>query len=496
MPKIAEAWVEFTGRFSALEKSVASIKGIASSIGPIALTIGVGAIGAGLLDAAKSAANLNETISKTKVVFGGSSGAITALADDLAERFGLVKQVTLDAASNLGLVTQAAGLTEGASAKLSVQLTKLAADASSFFNVGFDEALEKIRAGLVGESEPIRSFGVLLSEDAVAAEALALGLATSKKEIDDQAKVMARASLITKGLAKANGDLERTADSAANQIKKLVGEFENLKADFGAQLTGPLTEAIALARELGATLGSAAKAFGAGDNLGEALRSAIGGARVVNDSPSAWLADLFGFGQAAPGNRMTDRANRLAGNEGRLANPAVEALRKKTDAERAEKAWAAADASQAQFEAEAQAKLDDKFGKAGSVELTKLGEDNLFDAAKLTQAVAAGGLGGNPLGLLGAVFGQEKGALDGEAKAERDKERKLNGFGAGFGGVTTGDAFWSDAQSKIMADDDTAKQALEEQKRTAKATEEAVSRLEDLVKLGGKPAGAIAKGRT
>jgi hypothetical protein len=60
-------------------------------------------------------------------------------------------------------------------------MAKLAADSMSFFDKDFDVALDKIRAGLSGESEPLRAFGVLLSEDAVKAEALALKLAKSSK---------------------------------------------------------------------------------------------------------------------------------------------------------------------------------------------------------------------------------------------------------------------------------------------------------------------------
>src|ERR1043166_8410798 len=75
------------------------------------LAIGAGLITKGLFDSALAAADLRETLSKDDQVFGDSSGIVKGTADDLADRFGIVKQVTLDAAANIGLIGKAAGLT-------------------------------------------------------------------------------------------------------------------------------------------------------------------------------------------------------------------------------------------------------------------------------------------------------------------------------------------------------------------------------------------------
>lgn len=261
----------------------------------LAVGVGVAAAGAaaGLTKAVLSASDLNETLSKTQQVFGAATGQVTGFADELAKKFGVPKREILDAASNIGLVAKAAGLAEPAAAKMSTELAKLAVDASSFFNVPLDQALEKIRAGLVGEAEPLRSFGVLLSEAAVQAEAQALGLGkasgessklakanlrvsaaevrlakavrdhgrnssqaaqaqialqqaqlgvedsakSAKVELTEQQKVQARHSIITRQMAAASGDLERTQNSLANVIKFGVrGQLSNMAADLGTKL--------------------------------------------------------------------------------------------------------------------------------------------------------------------------------------------------------------------------------------------------------------------
>ena len=64
------------------------------------------------------------------------------------------------------------------------------------------DAFDKIRSGLAGEAEPLRPLGIMLSEDAVKVEAVAMGLTRVKRELTEQEKILARMSLI----ARADGD--------------------------------------------------------------------------------------------------------------------------------------------------------------------------------------------------------------------------------------------------------------------------------------------------
>ncbi len=222
-----------------------------SLLGSIGLGLSVAGVGKFLLDAAEKGSNLGETMSKVKEVFKDSTSAVNAMADDMATKFGAVKGVTLDAAANLGLVAQGAGMSAKEAADMSVKLTRLADDASSFYNVDLNVALEKIRSGLVGEAEPLRAFGVLLSEDAVKAKAAAMGIQSVHGELSEQAKVAARVQLITEGLNKATGDHERTLGSYANQIRMVKGELENWTAAFGAPIAGGLAMVMQKARTEG-----------------------------------------------------------------------------------------------------------------------------------------------------------------------------------------------------------------------------------------------------
>lgn len=302
MFKLAELFVDITARDKAFQSQVGALKGQLSAMG-VAIGTAAGNLAAGAIASATSAltgfvsrgiagaTNLAETISKVGAVFGDAAGTITGQADAMARAFGLPKQAILDASASIGLVGKAAGQSQSQAAGMAAQMAKLAADASSFYNVPLDVALEKIRSGLVGESEPLRAFGVLLSEEAVQAEAMALGLARSKKEIDDQAKVAARASLITKGLADASGDLERTAGSAANQWRKFTGTLENTATSIGESLSPAIG---AVTNALGEMATRVAAAVEANKETIRGWAESISGA--IDAMPDAW--DTFVAGLA------------------------------------------------------------------------------------------------------------------------------------------------------------------------------------------------------
>lgn len=68
------------------------------------------------------------------------------------------------------------GFTKEKTGELSTTFAKLAVDLSSFFNVSEKDALIALRAGIVGESEPLRRLGVQLNEAKIQNEAFRLGL--------------------------------------------------------------------------------------------------------------------------------------------------------------------------------------------------------------------------------------------------------------------------------------------------------------------------------
>lgn len=189
--------------------------------------------------AGASAAHLEEAYNKTDQVFGKHGESVIATAHKMADAYGTERQAYLDGTAALGGQLQGVGYAERDAANLSTQLANLAADAAAFRDVGFDDALLKIRSGLSGEAEPLKAWGVDISDAAVKTEGLRLGLVRAGQEMDNSAKVQARLSLIQRGLAKDSGALARESTGTAAQINEVWGRLAGLMETIG-QTTAPI----------------------------------------------------------------------------------------------------------------------------------------------------------------------------------------------------------------------------------------------------------------
>lgn len=235
------------GQFkSGLASAEATTKGSSSKMGSsltsfksVGMAAFAGVAGAALIGAAKAveaASDQEEALNKAKVVFGAASGEVERFAETSATSLGLSETAALSAAGTFGNFFTAAGLATDQVSDLSKGVVTLASDLASFNNISTDEALEKLRAGLAGEAEPLRTVGVFLSEARVQAEAYESGVAQVGKELTDAQKIQTRYNLILQDTTLAQGDFGRTSDSLANQQRIVAAEVENLAADVGQAL--------------------------------------------------------------------------------------------------------------------------------------------------------------------------------------------------------------------------------------------------------------------
>lgn len=200
--------------------------------------------------AVKLASDAEETANKVQVTFGRMAGSIFDWSKNSIRNMGFAQQTAQEMASTFGLLFHAAKLPQPEIVRLSKQFTQLAGDMVSFFNVPIDQALMDLRSGLVGETEPLRKYGVLLSEAALQQEAVRMGLIRADQELTEQQKVMARASVITNSLSKAQGDFVRTSGSVANQARSTVEQLKEMGAAFGKDLLPVAKEVLGVLQDL------------------------------------------------------------------------------------------------------------------------------------------------------------------------------------------------------------------------------------------------------
>lgn len=209
-----------------------------------------GAIGILAKQSAGYASDLGESVNKTKVIFANQSKAVLDWSKSTADASGIAQGQALEAAAGFGNIANASGVAGDKAADMSKGLVNLAGDIASFNNIDPAEALEKLRAGLVGEAEPLRTVGVLLSETRVAQEAYRMGLAKQGTELTDAQKVQARYNLILKDTAKTQGDFARTAStSLPNTMRILKATFQDTLASLGQGLLPTLLELAKMVQE-------------------------------------------------------------------------------------------------------------------------------------------------------------------------------------------------------------------------------------------------------
>jgi hypothetical protein len=231
----------------------------------LAVTGAVAALG---VMSIKAGSELAEQMNRANVVFGESIDVVNEFAKTSAATFRLTKREAFEYSSVLGRIMQASGFTAAESAKMSVELLKVAGDLASVSNTPMPQVLAAIQSGLVGEVEPLRRFGVLLSQAALEAKAAELGLAKLGEELTEGQKVTARQAVIIEALSFAQGDAAKTAHSAAGEMAQFRVQNENLRAEIGRFLL-PVTA------ELLGTINSLMQAF---QDLDEPMQKIIIGA--------------------------------------------------------------------------------------------------------------------------------------------------------------------------------------------------------------------------
>ena len=121
-------------------------------------------------------------------------------------------------ASGFGVATDRA-------AQMSRTLTQLGYDISSFFNISYEDAMQKLQSGLSGELEPLRRLGYDLSQARLEAVALSLGIDQSVASMTQAEKAQLRYVAIMTQVTTAQGDMARTLQAPANQLRILQAQI-------------------------------------------------------------------------------------------------------------------------------------------------------------------------------------------------------------------------------------------------------------------------------
>ena len=267
------------------------------------------------------ASDLQEVQNVVDVVFGESSSQINNFAKTALESYGLSELSAKKYASTMGAMLKSMGLSEEATLGMSQSITALAGDMASFYNLDSDDAFNKIRAGISGETEPLKQLGINMSVANMEAFAMSQGITKSYQSMTQAEQALLRYNYLLSTTSDAQGDFSRTSDGWANQTRVLSEQFNSLKATLGSAFITLLTPLVKMLNWLISKLQVAAAYF-------KGFVEAITGVKAETSSASSGMVDIAdsateaGEATVAAANKASkalagfDKLNVLSSSEG------------------------------------------------------------------------------------------------------------------------------------------------------------------------------------
>jgi uncharacterized protein YoxC len=196
----------------------------------------------------ETASDANESNNKFKEVFKDQADQVDRWANRYFQAFGLAKTETKDFAATLQNTFVPMGFAREEAAKLSMGLVELAGDMGSFNNIARKDVIADFQSALVGNTETVRKYGIVITETTLAQKAISEGVSKTGKDLSEQEKIWLRYKVILDSTKDAQGDLARTSDSYANISQRLESAQKALFETIGNQL---LPVATAMKQRLG-----------------------------------------------------------------------------------------------------------------------------------------------------------------------------------------------------------------------------------------------------
>ena len=317
---------KLSGIGSGLKSLGNSAKSSAAHFGKVALSLksilktAIGFYGIkSLINFGKQAIELSSALTEVQNVVENSFGTqgtanIEQFVEGSIEKFGMSELMAKQVASRYQAMGNAMGITAGqvadatgkiadrmnkdlydtsgkAMGAMSMNLTSLAADMASFYNVEQETAATALNSIYTGNTRPLRQFGLDLTQATLAEWAMKQGMDADIQSMSQAQKTLLRYQYVMANTSTIQGDFARTSMTWANQVRQLKENFKVLAATVGNTLVNAfrplivwlnkaMSSVIAFAETIGNALG---KIFGwkilhtpastAADSLGELAES-------------------------------------------------------------------------------------------------------------------------------------------------------------------------------------------------------------------------------
>ena len=223
-------------------------------------------IGKAIYSSIEKSSDYVENVNLFTVAMGEYANEAKQYADTVSEAMGIDPGEWMQNQGIFMTLATGFGVAGDRAATMSKNLTQLGYDLSSFYNISVEEAMQKIKSGFAGELEPLRAVGYDLSQAKLEATALALGIDKSVSSMTQAEKAQLRYYAIMTQVTTVQGDMARTLESPANQMRVFKAQLSMTAREIGnvfiPALNAILPYAIAVAKVIGSLANTIASLFG------------------------------------------------------------------------------------------------------------------------------------------------------------------------------------------------------------------------------------------
>lgn len=181
-----------------------------------------------------------ETVNLFNVSFGKGVEGLNryyeqaiSFQEKLEEKLGVNIEESMRYQALFNSMTKSMGLSANYAYTLSENMTKLGYDLASLYNIDPTSAMTKLRAGLAGQTEPLRELGLDITEQSLRPVAESLGINESIRNMSQAEKAVLRYIAVLRQATIAQGDFARTMDSPANQLRIFNAQVTAFKRNMG-----------------------------------------------------------------------------------------------------------------------------------------------------------------------------------------------------------------------------------------------------------------------
>lgn len=242
----------------------------------------------------------------------------------LEEKLGVNRRQTMQYQALFNQMSKSMGISDEYSYMLSENFTKLGLDLSSLFNISEELAMSKLRAGLAGQTKPLRDLGLDITQQSLQPIANELGLEKSIKQLNQAEKMCLRYIAVLRQTTAAQGDMAKTVESQANQMRIFNNQLTMLKINVGQFFNGLISSILpyvngilmvinALIKTFASFLGIEMKAVNGVSSVTSGISEDLGNA---TDKAKEFKAQLMGFDEIHNITLDTGDSNSGAGSLG------------------------------------------------------------------------------------------------------------------------------------------------------------------------------------